>query len=197
MVVGITGGIGSGKSTIVKMFATHQNIAVYIADSEAKKMMNTSKIIKENLIKQFGKKTYEKNILNRKYLATIVFTDKEKLAVLNNIVHPEVHKHFKAFCVKNKEKDYILYENAILFENNSNVLCNKIITVFTDEQIRTQRVMQRDNVSEIEVKNRMNNQWKDAKKVLLSNYVVKNNSSLEEAHLQVNKIHNILTKSST
>ncbi len=120
MVVGVTGGIGSGKSTIINIFLELGNIAVYFADDEAKKLMNSSKEIKKKLINEFSEEVYKKGELNRGYLAEIVFNNKEKLSILNNIVHPVVKEHFKNFVEKNREKDYILYENAILFESGSN-----------------------------------------------------------------------------
>lgn len=192
MVVGLTGGIGSGKSTIVKMFSAFQNIAVYIADIEAKKLMNSSTKIKTELIANFGEDTYINNELNRAYLASIVFKDKEKLAVLNSIVHPVVNDHLQAFIKQNKNKAYVLYENAILFENGSDAFCDKIITVTTPEEIRIQRVVKRDNVTVQEVKNRIKNQWSETKKTLQSNYVIEN-LTLSKAKEQVLKIHNYLT----
>ncbi len=193
MVVGLTGGIGSGKSTVARAFDKIGNIAIYYADDEAKKLMITSPIIKKQICKEFGEEAYQGDQLNRAFIATIVFADKEKLAILNSIVHPEVYKHFKNFVSLNSDKEYVLYENAILFENNSDVLCDKIITVIADENIRIQRVVKRDNTSESEVKNRMNNQWKDVKKQLLSNYIVTNNTS-DDLLPQIMRIHNNLTK---
>ena len=193
MVIGITGGIGSGKSTVAKAFAKIANVAIYFADDEAKKLMVTSAIIKEQICKEFGNEAYQDNQLNRAFIANIVFKNKEKLAILNGIVHPEVYKHFRGFVNSNSKKDYILYENAILFENNSDVLCDKIITVIADENVRIQRVVDRDNASISEVKSRINNQWKDAKKALLSNYIITNNDS-DDLLSQIKRIHNILTK---
>ena len=143
--------------------------------------------------KEFGEEAYQNNQLNREYIAKIVFANKEKLAVLNSIVHPEVYKHFKEFVNSNSHKEYVLYENAILFENNSDVLCDKIITVVANENIRIQRVVERDNTSKNEVQNRINNQWKDVKKALLSNYVITNNPS-DQLLSQIMRIHNNLTK---
>ena len=193
MVVGITGGIGSGKSTIVNMFSKFENIAIYIADEEAKKLMNTSSIIKESLIKEFGTDTYKNNQLNRPYLANIVFNNKNKLAILNSIVHPEVHKHLENFIKSNSFKDYILYENAILFENGSNKICDKIITVTAPLETKINRVIKRDNTTRDEVISRMKNQWSDQKKSLQSHYLIVN-TSLQKTQTQVLKIHNSLTK---
>lgn len=193
MVVGITGGIGSGKSTVVKLFSVFENIAIYLADNEAKKLMNTSEEIREQLIAEFSSEVYKNNELNRPFLANIVFQNKEKLAVLNAIVHPVVHQHLHNFIQKNKEKDYILYENAILFENGSNQICDKIITVTAPEEIRISRVVERDQTSCEAVKNRMNNQWSDIKKVLQSHYLIEN-LDLNHTEQQVFQIHKKLTK---
>ncbi|MCH3883232.1 dephospho-CoA kinase [Tenacibaculum sp. K20-16] len=193
MVVGITGGIGSGKSTVLKLFKELGNIATYIADKEAKDLMNTSKVIQEKLVLEFGEEVYLNNKLNRPFLANIVFKNKEKLAVLNEIVHPVVYNHLENFIKNNIDKDYILYENAILFENGSDVFCDKIITVTAPEEVKINRVISRDKTSEKEVRNRMKNQWKDSKKILQSNYIICN-VSLEETKGKVLKIHNKLTQ---
>ncbi len=193
MIVGLTGGIGSGKSTVAKEFQRIGNIAVYFADDEAKKLMLSSSIIKEQICKEFGNKAYQNNQLNKAFIAKVVFSDTKKLATLNSIVHPEVYKHFKIFVDSNSDKQYVLYENAILFENNSDILCDKIITVIADESLRIQRVVQRDNTSEAEVKNRISNQWKDSKKALVSNYIIANNTSADLLP-QILRIHNNLTK---
>tara|TARA_R110001599_G_scaffold33649_1_gene108513 strand:+ start:8299 stop:8880 length:582 start_codon:yes stop_codon:yes gene_type:complete len=193
MIIGLTGGIGSGKSTVAKEFQQIGNIAVYFADDEAKKIMVTSKVIKAKICKEFGKEAYKDNQLNKAFIADKVFSNTKKLTVLNSIVHPEVYKHFRAFVKKNNDKDYVLYENAILFENDSDVLCDKIITVIADENLRIQRVIKRDKTSELAVKDRIRNQWKDAKKALLSNYIITNNTS-DELLIQIMRIHNNLTK---
>ena len=193
MVIGLTGGIGSGKSTVVNMFSEFKNIAVYIADDEAKKLMNTSTQIKTQLIAEFGEQVYLNNELNRPYLASIVFNNKERLATLNAIVHPIVKEHLQDFIKENSSKDYILYENAILFENGSNSFCDKIITVTAPKDVKINRVIKRDNATMKDVKNRMKNQWNEAKKTLQSNYLIEN-LTLTKTREQVLKIHNSLTK---
>ncbi|WP_333780653.1 dephospho-CoA kinase [Tenacibaculum retecalamus] len=193
MVIGLTGGIGSGKSTVIKMFSKFDNIAIYIADDEAKKLMNSSDEIKTQLIAKFGKETYRNNQLNRPYLASIVFNDPEKLKTLNAIVHPVVNDHLQQFILQNVNKEYILYENAILFENGSNAFCDKIITVTAPENIRIQRVLKRDNSTIATVKSRIKNQWNQTKKTLQSHYIIENNT-LTKTELQILNIHNILTK---
>ncbi|MGK0412465.1 MAG: dephospho-CoA kinase [Polaribacter sp.] len=192
MIVGLTGGIGSGKTTVAKFFSEFDNVAIYTADFEAKKLMNSSKIIKDKLIKEFGELAFINDALNRKYIAEIVFKDQEKLAKLNAITHPEVKKHFEKFVKINNNKKYIIYENAILFETKSNALCDVIITVFADINTKIQRVIARDSSTKKEVLNRMKNQWQDGKKILQSNYIICN-ESLDETRNQVREIHNILT----
>ena len=195
MVVGLTGGIGSGKSTVLERFKALGDIAVYNADVEAKKLMNTSAVIKSKLIHLFGEEAYndDDGKLNRSFISGIVFSDKEKLKDLNAIVHPEVYNHLHSFIEENQSKDYVLYENAILFENNSDVFCDYIITVIVNEKSRIERVIARDHVSKKEVKERIDNQWIDSKKAIVSNYIVIN-EHLKTLDTQIIKIHNNLTK---
>ncbi len=195
MIVGITGGIGSGKSTVVSFFKEFDEIAVYLADVEAKKLMNSSDNIKSKLKREFGKKVYKNNQLNRGYLSAIVFKSKEKLAILNTIVHPEVAKHFQKFISKNRGKAYILYENAILFENKNDVFCDVIITVTAPLKVRIDRVVKRDKTTRESVLQRIQNQWKDDKKKLQSNYSIEN-INLDEVKLIVKKIHQKLISNS-
>lgn len=196
MIVGVTGGIGSGKTTVVKLFSNYTNVAIYIADAEAKKLINLSAKIKQQIIDLFGEKAYKNNILDRKYIGQLVFNNKEKLQSLNNIVHPAVKEHFANFVKSNQHKDYILYESAILFESNSSEKFDFTISVYVDLSERIQRVMARDSVDKKEVLARIKNQWKEDKKLLLSNYLIIN-SSLENTKNQVRKIHNILTEKAT
>lgn len=193
MVVGLTGGIGSGKTTVAKLFQNFNTVAVYIADVEAKKLMTSSNVIRTKLIKAFGSDTYIENKLNRAYISNLVFSNSEKLQVLNSIVHPEVKKHFQEFIQQNANKAYILYESAILFESSSQHQFDYIISVFVDLEERIKRVSKRDHSTKQEVLDRINNQWKEDKKLLLSNYII-NNYSLQETEASVKKIHNILTK---
>ena len=193
MIVGLTGGIGSGKTTVAKLFSNYANVAIYIADVEAKKLINSSSSIKQQITKLFGANAYKNNILDRKYIGQLVFNSKEKLQALNKIVHPAVKEHFANFVKSNQNKDYILYESAILFESNSIEKLDFIISVYVDLEEKIQRVMVRDSVEKKEVLARINNQWKEDKILLLSNYLIIN-SSIENTKDQVRKIHNILTK---
>ena len=193
MIVGLTGGIGSGKTTVAEVFKKLDSVAVYIADVEARKIMNSSNVIRTQLLQVFGKETYKNNELNRKYLANTVFESKEKLTILNNIVHPEVKKHFLDFATRNADKSYVLYESAILFESNSSQQCDFIISVFLDKEERIKRVLERDKTTEKEVLSRINSQWKEDKKLLSSNYIIFN-YAIQDTKKSVLKIHNILTE---
>lgn len=193
MIVGITGGIGSGKTFVVKEFLKFSESVYYHADEEAKKLMNTSPEIKTKLIHVFGEKTYKNGVLNRKYLADKVFNNKENLAKLNAIVHPVVKNHFADFIKNNATKDFIIYENAILFEVESDRVCDVIINVTANLEERIKRVQQRDGVSKKEVLERIQNQWSDCKRNLLSNYCIINHEK-ENTISQIHKIHNFLTK---
>ncbi|HAO14755.1 MAG TPA: dephospho-CoA kinase [Tenacibaculum sp.] len=192
MIIGLTGGIGSGKTTVAKIFSKFRNTTVYYADIEAKKLMTTSNTIKERMTNEFGENTYLNNQLNTAYIANIVFNDKQKLKILNEIVHPEVYKHLQQFLDQNQNKDYILYENAILFENKSDRFCDKIITVTAPIDIRINRVIQRDKVPSNSVKMRIQNQWDDDLKIMQSNYIIEN-KKIKSTEKQVIMIHNILT----
>ena len=192
MIVGLTGGIGSGKTTVLNFFKEFENVAVYIADVEAKKLMNTSPIIREKLINAFGEQTFIDQDLNRVFLAKIVFNDKQKLQVLNAIVHPEVAIHFKNFVNKNKNKAYVLYENAILFETKNDRFCDCVITVYASLEERISRIIKRDTTTREAVLDRMKNQFSDEKKMIQSHYVIDNNS-LNYTKEEIHRIHNFLT----
>jgi dephospho-CoA kinase len=186
LVIGLTGGIGSGKTTISKYFES-LGIPVYIADIEAKALMNRSKVIKRKLIQLFGKSTYKDGLLNRPYLASRIFEDKELLLKMNAIVHPKVGAHFKRW-LKKQDAPYVIKEAAIIFENKLESQYNYIITVIADEDLRIQRVMSRDNTSREKVESIISNQLPDKEKVVKSNFVITNND-LDSAKRQVVEIH--------
>lgn len=195
MIVGITGGIGSGKSLVAKIICDSDNTAYYHADKEAKLLMNTSPSLKENIIAVFGEKSYQDNTLDRKYISSLVFKEPKLLKSLNSIVHPAVKEHFRNFIASRKENTLIIYENAILFETNGDLICNIIISVNAPEEIRIKRVMERDNVTKKQVKDIIKNQWSETKRNLLSNYTILNIEK-EETLLKTKNIYNILTKKS-
>lgn len=188
-VIGLTGGIGSGKTTIANYFAS-MGVPVYIADDEAKKVMQSASIIKQ-IKTTFGDSLFENEILNRAKLAEIVFNDADKLAQLNAIVHPAVKQDFELWLNENKKHSYVVYEAAILFESGRYKECDVIITVTAPEEIRIERVVKRDNTTPEQVLSRMKMQWNDEKRISLSNFVI-NNSNLKIAKEEVVKILKIL-----
>lgn len=191
IVVGLTGGIGSGKTTISKEFQSF-GIPVYIADEEAKSLMNRSKVIKRKLIQLFGKSAYKDDMLNRPYLASKIFNDKQLLVKMNAIVHPKVGSHFKRW-LKKQESPYVIKEAAIIFENNMENQYDYIITVVADEDLRIERVMHRDNVSKEKIKAIIENQLTDDEKIEKSDFVIVNND-LNVAKQQAAEIHASILK---
>ncbi len=188
-IIGLTGGIGSGKTTVAKMFA-ELGIPVYNSDVEAKILTNTSEAIRKELILLLGDETYKNGKLDRKFLADKIFNDKVLLQKVNAIIHPKVGEHFKNW-VANQTAPYVIKEAAILFESGSNVQCDLVILVTASKKERIRRVMDRDQVSKTEVEARMNNQWNDSEKIKLSNFVIQN-ETLPETKIQVETIHSQL-----
>jgi len=170
--IGITGGIGSGKTTVSKVFET-LGIPVYYADTEAKKIIDTEEV-KNAIVKLFGSNVLTPpNNINRKQLAELVFNDKTKLRQLNSLVHPAVAKHFEQWA-ENQNTPYVLKEAAILFESGANKQVDKTIVVTAPLQLRIKRVCDRDKVGEQEVLNRINNQMNEDEKIKLSDFVIVN-----------------------
>lgn len=189
--VGLTGGIGSGKTTVANYFI-ELGVPVYFADDEAKKLMNSSADIKNKLIREFGEKTYQNGELNRKYLASIVFHDTSKLNIINGIVHPAVANHF-AKWIKKQKSNYIIQENAILFENKTSSIFDYIITVAAPIDLKIERILKRDSGSKNDILSRMKNQWDDDRKIDLSDFVI-DNIDLADTKKQVGQIHKKLLK---
>lgn len=190
-IIGLTGGIGSGKTTVAKLF-TELGVPVYNSDLKAKKLMQDSKEIRTAIVALLGEESYRLKKLNKKYIADRVFGDKELLQKLNAIVHPAVRKDFISW-VKTKRTPYVIQEAAILFENNSYKIFDKVILVKAPKEIRLERILARDNISREEILDRMENQWEDSKKIPLADFIIEN-TDLEETKLQVEKIHRQLTK---
>ncbi len=189
-VVGLTGGIGSGKSTIAKMF-NNLGVAVYIADDEAKKLMHTDERIRTQIISLLGEDSYRDGELNRPFIADVVFNDKSKLNKLNAIVHPAVGNHFEAW--KSKQiGEYVIKEVAILFENEGHKQCDHTILVVAPLELRISRVLNRDKTSREQVLSRANNQWDDDQKIPLADFVI-HNIDMQDSEKQVYKIHKEIT----
>lgn len=185
--VGITGGIGSGKSTVAKVFAA-LGVPVYDADSRAKLLMNTDSILMDQIKKEFGEAAYADGQLNRKYLASQVFGNADRLKILNNLVHPRVADDYSAWVQSHANKKYVLKEAALLFETGSASQLDTIIVVTAPEALRIKRVMQRDGRTETEVKKIIGEQWPQEKLLAFAKHVVRNDESLAVIP-QVMKLH--------
>jgi dephospho-CoA kinase len=170
--IGITGGIGSGKTTICKVFEL-QGVPVFYADLQARDLMTTDSLLIENLKQAFGTNIYPSGVLDRSKLASIVFGDKAKLELLNSLVHPAVFSAFDCW-VGRQTAPYIVKEAALLFESGSYKRCDIRVLVKSPHALKMQRIMKRDGVAEDEVLKRMSRQWQDDDKEKLSDYVVTN-----------------------
>ncbi len=188
-IIGLTGGIGSGKTTIANHFIK-ANIPVYIADDEARKLMQSSEI-REVIKKTFGDSIFDDAILNREKLSQIVFSDPEKLKLLNLIIHPAVTKNFQDWVLNHKKAPFVIYEAAILFESGSYKNCDVIITVTAPIESRIQRVIQRDNTTREQVLKRIHAQWNDDKRIAKSDFVIENLDPIT-TKTQIDKILKIL-----
>lgn len=191
MVVGLTGGIGSGKTTVAKQFKK-LGVPIYIADEEAKKLMNRSKVIKRKLIQLFGVEAYINGQLNRPFIANIIFNDQSYLQQMNAIVHPRVARHFEKWVVKQKAP-YVIKEVAILFEHGAQKQFDCIITVVAPMELRIKRLLERDDATKQKIESIMKNQWSDEEKVKLSDFVIEN-IELQDMLVQVKKIHKKLLR---
>ena len=172
--IGLTGGIGSGKSYIAKVFEA-LDIPVFYADNEAKKILNepqiiinASEVLQTNIIDPAT------GLANRKKIASIVFNDSEKLKLLNQIIHPAVEQNFIIWRANHAQKKYVIKEAAILFESGSYKKLDGVICVVSPLELRLKRVAVRDNESEAEILKRINNQWSDEQRIALSNWVIHN-----------------------
>jgi dephospho-CoA kinase len=191
-IVGLTGGVGSGKTTVAKAFLA-LGVPVYIADEEAKKLMIKSKVIRRKLIELFGENAYINNKLNKEFLADIIFNNRSYLEKMNAIVHPRVAKHFEKWLLK-QNAPYIIKEVAILFENEGYKQCDFIILVIAPKSLRIKRLLKRDNTTKKRILAIMDNQWPDQKKVELSDYIIEN-IEFENTKKQVFEVHaQILSK---
>ncbi len=173
-IIGLTGGIGSGKSVVAKVFAT-MGIPVFNADDEAKRIMQTSPVLKEKLIQQFGSSIYNEFGLQKEKLASIVFNDPFQLQLLNAIVHPVTIQAAKDWAAK-QQSPYVIKEAALIFESGSAEGLFKVIGVTAPLSLKIHRVMQRDGISKDQVEARMRNQIADTIKMRLCDFVIHNNN---------------------
>ena len=188
--VGITGGIGSGKSTVCRMLA-ERGVAHYEADSKAKELMASSEAVRNALIENFGAETFTARGLNRAYLAERVFNDAEQLRLLNSIVHPAVIADFEAWA-EAQEGQYVIFESAILFEAGLEERVDAVVAVMAPEAVRVERVMKRDGASKEQVVARIKNQMSDDERSDRAKYSVVN-IDVEELEEDVEQLHRRLS----
>ncbi|MEB3039610.1 dephospho-CoA kinase [Capnocytophaga gingivalis] len=171
--VGLTGGIGSGKTTIANLFALHFSIPIYIADTKAKELVANNKQLQQEIVALLGEEAFVEGRYNTSFVAQEVFSNKEKLDKLNAIIHPYVQQDFLQWK-QSQQAPYVIKEAAILFESGSYRDCDFIIMVTAPLEERIKRVMLRDKIDRETVEKRIKNQWNDEKKIELSTFVIEN-----------------------
>ena len=190
-IIGLTGGIGSGKSTVSKILLSHK-IPVYDSDSRAKYLMNYSSKLKNKIIENFGENSYINNVLNKNYISGIVFNNKLEMNKINLLVHPFVYEDFNSWK-KNFFSKYIIFESALIFETGFYKRNDFNILVISEMNERIKRVVKRDFVDEKDVIVRIKNQWNDKKKIPLSDYIIKN-VNYKQTEVDVIKMINSFNK---
>lgn len=188
--VGLTGGIGSGKSTVCAMLR-ERGVAVYNSDERAKELMNSDIAIKQRIIAHFGAESFADGVLNRAYLAQRVFASEEELAALNAIVHPRVMEDFAAWA-ESAEGEYVVLESAILFESGFDSRVDMVVAIMAPDELRIERAMQRDGVTREQVEERMRCQLSDEERCSRSKYAIVN-IELEELEDDVEQLHRRLS----
>lgn len=171
--VGLTGGIGSGKTTIANLFATEFAIPIYIADTKAKELIAQDTHLQQEIKVLLGEEAFVEGKYNTAFVASIVFSTPEKLQALNQLIHPYVQQDFERWR-EEQHSPYVIKESAILFESGSYKDCDYIITVTAPLEERIRRVMLRDKIDRKTVEKRIKNQWNDENRIKLSTFVVDN-----------------------
>lgn len=187
--VGVTGGMGSGKTTVVNHFKDLK-IPIYIADEEAKKLMQCNKKLIADIKSSFGENTYKDDgTLNKTYLASQVFGKPKQLEKLNSLVHPIVRKHFQSWTAE-QDTHYVIYESALIFEHNQQNMFDFLILVTAPKHLRIKRIKKRNNWSENDIKNRMKHQIDDFLKKKYVNFIIENidKKLIKEEVVKINTI---------
>lgn len=185
-IIGLTGGIGSGKTRVVKVFSD-LGVPCYIADNAAKELMVKEASIIKQIKDLFGAKAYNSQGLNRAYIGAIVFSDPQKLQALNAIVHPAVAKDFSLWLAFQKTP-YVIKEVAILFETGGYKAVDQTLLITAPKEVRLQRAMQRDQVAKEVILARMNHQWEDEQRIPLADHII-NNEVWEETLKEIKRLH--------
>ena len=191
--VGLTGGIGSGKTT-VSNFLLEYGIPVYNSDSQGKKLMNTNLELINDIVNIFGESVYNNGVLKTNLLSSIVFSDPEKIKQLNNLVHPKVAEDFNQWVGKNNNQPILIKEAAILIESGAYLNMDKIILVISKKSNRINRVSKRDNSDLESIEKRINFQLTDDEKIQYADYIIENNSSLDDLKHEVLRVINEINK---
>jgi len=192
--VGITGGIGSGKTTVCRYFE-ELGIPVYYADERAKYLMQHEHYLIDEIQRNFGKDIYEGGQLNRQLLAEMVFNNKQKLDLLNSLVHPAVFRDNERWTEGQlaKKVPYIIKEAALLIESGSSKSLDKLIVVSAPLNVRVERISKRDNLQTEDIMARVRNQMPEEEKLKQADFVITNDGSLDNLKEQVLNIHQKLT----
>ncbi|UBB91067.1 dephospho-CoA kinase [Candidatus Kaistella beijingensis] len=186
-IIGLTGGIGSGKSTVAK-FIEEMGFPVYYSDVRAKEIVNDDELLKKGIIELLGAKAYDENgLYDRKYVAEIVFNDEELLQKLNGMIHPAVKYDFEKW-VGNQTTEFVFKETALLFELKLNESCFKSVLVTADDNLRLKRVMDRDGKTYREVENVMNKQMPEKDKIKIADFVIFNNDGMDELQAETENV---------
>lgn len=193
--VGLTGGIGSGKTTIANLFALHFSIPIYIADTKAKELVANNKQLQQEIVTLLGEEAFVEGRYNTSFVAQEVFSNKEKLDKLNAIIHPYVQQDFLQWK-QSQQAPYVIKEAAILFESGSYRDCDFIIMVTAPLKERIERVMLRDKIDRETVEKRIKNQWNDEKKIELSTFVIENRE-IDKNLDKIEIIHSKIVKMTT
>ncbi len=185
-IIGLTGGIGSGKTRVVRVFSD-LGVPCYIADNAAKELMAKEASLIKQIKDLFGAKAYNTQGLNRAYIGAIVFSDLQKLQALNAIVHPAVAKDFSLWLALQKAP-YVIKEVAILFETGGYKAVDQTLLITAPKEVRLQRAMQRDQVAKEVILSRMNHQWEDEQRIPLADHII-NNDIWEETLKEIKRLH--------
>ena len=196
LLIGLTGGIGSGKTVCAKVFQ-ELNVPIYSSDDEAKRLMIEDQLVIEAIRKAFGNESYtQEGLINRKHLSNVIFNDRSKLNTMNSIVHPAVRQDFIRWAQEQQGHPYIMQESALLIEIGAQAFFNKIVLVDAPEDIRLRRVMERDDADEATVRARMSKQLSSEKKRAVADYIIDNDGQqgiikqVIETHLAILNLRN-------
>jgi dephospho-CoA kinase len=185
IILGLTGGIGSGKTYVANIFE-NKGVPVYNSDIRAKILMNTNDIIKQELVQKFGQDVFIDNVLNRSMISDRIFSDKSLIDWINDLVHPIVKLDFEEWLLQQKAS-IVIKEAAILIESGAYKQCDEIVLVTAPNEVRIERIKRRDNMTLEQIKKRMSNQMTDSERVKYADYIIVNDG-IKIVNTQIDKI---------